>query len=137
MKNRYVHIAVAASFITIVGAPVQAQTVVIVSAKNPVANLTADQIANVYLGRDGTYAPLDLPEGAAQRDEFYTKVAGKDSAQVKAIWARLVFTGKTQPPKPAASSADAVKQVAANEKGIAYVDKSSVDSSVKAVFTVP
>jgi hypothetical protein len=73
--------------------------------------------------------PIDLPDAAAQRAEFCTRIAGKDAAQVKAIWARLVFTGKVQPPKEVATSADAVKQVASNDKGIAYVDKSAVDGS--------
>ena len=79
---------------------------------------------------------MDLPESAAERGKFYSKVAGKGAAQVKAIWARLVFTGKSQPPKEVSSSAEAVKQVASNDKGIAYVDKSAVDGSVNVVLTV-
>jgi ABC-type phosphate transport system substrate-binding protein len=114
----------------------QAEVVVIVNPKHPAASMTAEQVANVYLGKDASFAPADLPESASQRNEFYTKVAGKDSAQVKAIWARLVFTGKTQPPKEIGSSADAVKFVAGNDKAIAYVDKGAVDGSVKAVLTV-
>jgi ABC-type phosphate transport system substrate-binding protein len=114
----------------------QAEVVVIVNPKHPAASMTAEQVANVYLGKDASFAPADLPESASQRNEFYTKVAGKDSAQVKAIWARLVFTGKTQPPKEIGSSADAVKFVAGNDKAIAYVEKGAVDGSVKAVLTV-
>ena len=114
----------------------QAEVVVVVNAKHPAANMTAAQIADVYLGKDTSFAPVDLPESSAERGTFYTKVAGKDSAQVKAIWARLVFTGKSQPPKEACSSAEAVKQVAGNDNGIAYVDKSAVNSSVKVVMTV-
>jgi ABC-type phosphate transport system substrate-binding protein len=117
-------------------AQVHAEVVVIVNPKHPAASMTAEQVANVFLGKDASFAPADLPESSAQRGEFYTKVAGKDSAQVKAIWARLVFTGKTQPPKELGSSADAVKFVASNDKAIAYVDKGSVDGSVKAVLTV-
>ena len=114
----------------------QAEMVVVVNAKHPAASMTAEQVANIYLGKDASFAPVDLPESSAVRGEFYQKVAGKDAAQVKAIWARLIFTGKTQPPKEVGSSADAVKQVAANDKGIAYVEKSAVDGSVKAVLTV-
>jgi ABC-type phosphate transport system substrate-binding protein len=112
-----------------------AEVVVVVNAKNPASSLTAAQVADIYLGKDSSYAPVDLPD-SAQRNEFYTKVAGKDNAQVKAIWARLVFTGKSQPPKEVGNSADAVKHVAGNDKGIAYVDKSAVDGSVKVVLTV-
>ncbi len=42
------------------------------------------------------------------------QVAGKDEAQVKAIWSKLVFTGKATPPKELPSSADVVKAVAAD-----------------------
>jgi ABC-type phosphate transport system substrate-binding protein len=114
----------------------QAEMVVVVNAKHPAASMTPEQVANVYLGKDASFAPVDLPESSPMRGQFYQKVAGKDAAQVKAIWARLIFTGKTQPPKEVGSSADAVKQVAANDKGIAYVEKSAVDGSVKAVLTV-
>lgn len=135
MKIRIKTVALMAS-LTAAVTSAHAEVVVIVNPKHPAASMTADQVANIYLGKDTSLAPVDLPESAGQRGEFYTKVAGKDSAQVKAIWARLVFTGKTQPPKEVGSSADAVKQVAGNDKGIAYVDKSAVDGSVKAVLTL-
>ncbi len=114
----------------------QAELVVVVNAKSGAASMTPDQVANVFLGKDTSLAPVDLPESSPERAQFYQKVAGKDAAQVKAIWARLIFTGKSQPPKEVGSSADAVKQVAGNEKGIAYVEKSAVDASVKPVLTV-
>jgi len=114
----------------------RAEVVVIVNAKHPAAAMSAEQIANVYLGKDGSFAPLDLPESAPLRAEFYKKIAGKDAAQLKAMWARLIFTGKAQPPKQVGSSADAVKQVAGNDRAIAYVDKSAVDASVKAVLRI-
>jgi hypothetical protein len=113
-----------------------AELVVIVNPKSPAASMTAAEVANVYLGKNASFAPVDLPESAAARADFYKKVAGKDSAQVKALWARLVFTGKMQPPKEVASSSDALKHVASNDSGIAYVDKSVVDSSVKTVLTI-
>lgn len=126
---------IAASSVLLSSAAAHAELVVIVNPKHGSASMTAEQVANVYLGKDTAFTPADLPD-SAQRSDFYSKVAGKDSAQVKAIWARLVFTGKTQPPKELGSSAEAVKFVASNEKGIAYVEKSSVDASVKTVLAV-
>jgi ABC-type phosphate transport system substrate-binding protein len=113
-----------------------AEIVVIVNSKHAAASMTSEQIANIYLGKDASLAPIDLPEASAEREEFYTKVAGKDAAQVKTIWARLIFTGKAKPPKETAGSAAAVKQVASDEKAVAYVERSAVDSSVKVVYTV-
>jgi ABC-type phosphate transport system substrate-binding protein len=112
----------------------QAEVVVIVNPKHAAASMTAAQVADLYLGKDGSLVPLDLKEPAALRTDFYQKVAGKDAAQVKAIWARLVFTGKQQPPKEMDNAAQVVKQVAGSEKAIGYVDKSAVDGSVKAVL---
>src|SRR5688572_17059991 len=98
-------------------ASAHAEMVVIVHPSNAATTMTADQLANIYLGKDTSLAPIDLAGSNAGRAHFYSKVLGKDEAQVKAIWARLIFTGKSQPPKEVSSSAEAVKQVAANEKG--------------------
>ena len=120
----------------------QAQVAVVVNPKSAAASMTADQVAGIFLGKTstlpsgGTAAPADLAEGSAVRDQFYTKVAGKQSAQVKAAWSRLVFSGKATPPKELASSAEVKKFVAANPDAIGYIEKSAVDGSVKAVLTV-
>src|ERR1044071_5246864 len=92
----------------------RAELVIVVNPKSPAASMSADEVANVYLGKDPRFAPVDLPEAAQARGEFYKKVAGKDNAQVKALWARLVFTGKMQPPKEVSSASDALKFVAGN-----------------------
>lgn len=113
-----------------------AEIVVVVNAKHAATSMTSEQLTNIYLGKDSSLSPVDLPEASAEREQFYKKVAGKDAAQVKTIWARLIFTGKAQPPKETSGSAAAVKQVAGDEKAIAYVDRSAVDSSVKVVYTV-
>jgi hypothetical protein len=119
----------------ILATSVRAELVVIVNPKSPAASMTAEEVANIYLGKDPRFVPVDLPESAVRAD-FYKKVTGKDPAQVKSLWARLVFTGQMLPPKEVSNSGDALKFVAGNDRGIAYVDKSAVDSSVKAVLTV-
>ena len=124
------------TFAILAAGSARAELVVIVSLKSPAASMTADEVAEIYLGKNASFAPVDLPESAGARADFYKKVAGKDAAQVKALWARLVFTGKVQPPKEVSSSSDALKYVANNDKGIAYIERSAVDSSVKAVLTV-
>jgi ABC-type phosphate transport system substrate-binding protein len=111
-----------------------ADVVVVVSAKSTAATLTAEEISQIYLGKSKALKPV---ENAPIRNQFYTKVAGKDEAQVKAIWSKLVFTGKAAAPKEMSTSADVVKAVAADPSAIGYVDKSAVDSSVKVVYNVP
>jgi ABC-type phosphate transport system substrate-binding protein len=115
-------------------AAAHAEVVVIVSAKSTATTMTADEIAGIYLGKSKSMKPVD--NAAPVRSQFYTKVAGKDEAQVKAIWSKLVFTGKATPPKELASNADVVKAVSADPNAIGYIDKAAVDGSVKVVYEV-
>ena len=80
--------------------------------------------------------PLDQKDGVALRDEFYTKVIDKNPGQVKAYWAKQMFSGKGSPPRELASSSDVKRAVAADPSAIGYVEKSAVDSTVKAILTV-
>jgi ABC-type phosphate transport system substrate-binding protein len=120
----------------------QAQVAVVVGAKSATAAMTADQVAGIFLGKSNQLpggaaaAAADLPESAAVREQFYTKVTGKSSAQVKAGWSRLVFSGKATPPKELGSTADVKSFVAANPDAIGYIEKSAVDGSVKVVLNV-
>ena len=115
-------------------AAASADVAVIVSAKSTATTMTAAEIASIYLGKSTAMKPLD--NATPVRAQFYTAVAGKDEAQVKAIWSKLVFTGKATPPKALASNADVVKAVAADANAIGYVDKAAVDGSVKVVYDV-
>lgn len=117
-----------------------AEVVVVVSAKSVVGTLTANQAADIFLGKTkefpsgGPATPVDQNEGSAIRDEFYTKVAGKSAAQVKAYWSKIIFSGKGQPPKEVADSSAVKKLIADNPNVIGYIDKAAVDSSVKSVL---
>lgn len=139
MKNTYksliVGVSVAAAFAA------QAQVAVVVGAKSPATALSAEQAAGLFLGKSdqlpgaGTALLLDQTEGSAVRELFYTKVAGKSGAQVKAAWSRLVFSGKATPPKELGSSAEVKKMVAANPNAVGYIEKSAVDGSVKVLLS--
>jgi ABC-type phosphate transport system substrate-binding protein len=113
-----------------------AQAQVVVIGHHGAAALSKEQIADVYTGKSQAATPLDQPEAAAVRADFYKKATGKDLPQVKALWSRLTFSGKGQPPKEVADSAAVKKAVAADAKAIGYVEKSAVDGSVKVLATL-
>lgn len=119
-----------------------AQVAVIVNPKSPLASMTQEQVAAIFLGKSSTLpsgqtaVPADLPESDKAREIFYSKAAGKSPSQVKATWARLTFSGKATPPKEVPTAADVKKHVAANPDAIGYIEKSAVDSTVKVVLTV-
>jgi len=116
---------------------VEADVVAVVSAKSRVASLSKSQVADLFLGKStrfpgGTQAvPIDQSEGTRARDEFYATFTGKSAAQVKAHWAKIIFTGRGEPPLTASSDAEVRKLLAANPQAIAYLERSAVDSSLR------
>ena len=120
---------------------VNADVVAVVSSKSPVITLSKNQLMDIFLGKrtsfpDGSSAvPIDQTEGSAVRDEFYSRIAGMSPAQVKAFWAKIIFTGRGQPPKTVATSVEAKKLLVANPNTISYIDQSLVDGSVRVVLS--
>ncbi len=109
---------------------------VVVIANPDAADMSQNQIADVYMGKDSSYRPLDLPESAGVREDFYQKATGRSLAQIKATWARLAFSGRAQPPKELADAAAVKAAVAADPRAIGYIDSSSVDGTVKVVLSL-
>jgi ABC-type phosphate transport system substrate-binding protein len=118
--------------------PAAAQEVVaVVSARSPVTALNPVQVADIFLGRsttfpDGRHAvPIDQAEESELRDRFYSTYAGKSPSQVKAHWAKIIFTGRGQPPRQVSNSLEARKAIADNPSAIGYIDARLVDPSVR------
>lgn len=123
-----------------VASSAHADVVVVVSSKSPVKSLTAEQTAKIFLGKvvtfpnDQTAIPIDQPEGSTIRDEFYSKVAHKNSSQLTAYWAKVIFTGDGRPPKLIAGDVAVRKAIANNPNAVGYIDKSAVNRSVRVVL---
>lgn len=109
---------------------------VVVIGNPSAAPLTKDQVADIFLGKSQSSVPVDQVESAPIRGEFYKKATGRDQAQIKALWSRLVFSGKAQPPKEVADSAAVKKAVAADPKAVGYIEKSAVDGTVKVLTAI-
>ena len=116
-------------------APAMAEVVVVVNKAAAESSMTKEQVAQFFLGKSSSMTPIDQAESSPIRAEFYKKVADKDAAQAKALWSKLVFTGKATMPKEVADHAAVKAAVAANPKAIGYIDKSAVDGSVKVVYS--
>jgi len=129
--------ALLASTLAAAALPASAEIVVIVNKDNPASRMFSEQASQFFLGKSAMFTPVDQAEGSKIRADFYQKVAEKDPAQVKAIWSKLVFTGKATPPKEYKSNAEVKKAVADDPKAIGYIDKSAVDDSVKVILTLP
>jgi ABC-type phosphate transport system substrate-binding protein len=116
---------------------VTADIVVVVASTSTITTLSNAQVTDIFLGKvsrfpNGAFAvPIDQPEGSPAREEFYVSYAGKSSAQIMSYWAKIIFTGRGQPPKAVANSIEVRRLLAANPQAIGYIERSAVDSSVK------
>jgi ABC-type phosphate transport system substrate-binding protein len=137
--HRLPHIVAALSLTLTLGAGAVAQeeVVPVVSAKSRVTSLSANQVADIFLGKtsrfpDGTQAiPIDQTEESPARERFYAVFTGKSAAQVKAHWSKIIFTGRGQPPRQASDSREAKRLVAENPNAIGYLEPSQVDSTLR------
>ena len=136
MKN-FTQAIVLTATLTITTVPSFAEVVIVVNPKNAAPQMSTEQASQYFLGKSTTLTPIDQSEGSAIRGEFYKKLADKEASQVKAIWSKLVFTGKGTLPKEVGSSDAVKKAIASDVNGIGYIEKSAVDSTVKVVATLP
>jgi len=114
----------------------QAQAQIVVIANPAGGPLTKEQVADLFLGKSQGLTPVDQLESSAIYADFYKKAAGREVAQVKSTWSRIIFSGKGQAPHQLPDSAAVKKAVAADPKAVGYIEKSAVDGTVKAVLTL-
>lgn len=121
----------------------QADTLVIVNAQNPITHIEQKQVVDLFMGRTSVFPnrqpaqTLDLKTGTQLRANFYKTLTGKSEAQVDAYWATLVFAGRMTPPKQIADEQQAIAEVATHPDAIAYVSRQPLPASVKIVMELP
>ncbi len=121
---------------------VHSETVVVIaSAASPVSKLDKEQVANLFLGKSSSYpdgsaaVPIEQTDGSTAHEEFHKNVTEKSASQLKSYWSKMIFSGKGTAPKEVANNTELLKLVAANPTMIGYVDKNTLDKSVKVIFT--
>jgi hypothetical protein len=132
------HLTAVALFVGVLGAaPARAEIVVVVNTANQASRMFSEQAAQFFLGKSNQFTPVDQGKESAIRRDFYQKIAGKSLSQVEGVWAKIEFSGKGTMPKSYASDAAVKKAIAADTTAIGYIDKASVDDTVKVLLTLP
>lgn len=121
------------------GGVAHAGPVVIVNAESGVTAMSRDEVINVFLGRfrqlpSGLAArPLDLPAAHPERERFYRLLVDKRPAEIRAYWARLLFSGRISPPDEPGGEAAVLAKVAADRQAIGYLPTPPKDPRVRVV----
>ena len=112
--------------------------VVIVNAASSIANVTASDVAKVFMGKSSSLEgekvkAVDLGEDSDVRTNFSEKILGRSVSKIVAIWKKKVFSGKGTPPKTMNNDNEVLAYVAGNANGIGYIDASKVTDKVKVI----
>ena len=74
--------------------------------------------------------PVDGPGKA----HFYRFLVNKDLADINAYWARLVFSGRTSPPRTFDQTLAVLDYVSENPDAIGYVERTELNPNVKVIL---
>ncbi len=97
-------------------------------------------IINIFMGRQNTLdgrttaIPLDIDNDSKMRAIFYKNLVDRDLAEVNSYWARLLFSGKSSPPRKLSSTKEVLAAVADNKSAIGYVPVTQINDQVKVVY---
>ena len=123
----------------LVAATAQADVVLVVAENSPIESLKRHDVEDIFLGKAaslpkiGKVTPLDRNDEKL-REQFYTAYAGKTLSQVKAHWAKIIFTGRGYPPKTV--GLDELKATLRNNPtAIGYMSTEQVDDDLKILKT--
>lgn len=121
----------------LIGSSAYAGDFAVIVNKDNTLPVDKETVARMFCGelkawKDGTTVmAVDLPETNPVRSSFSADVLGKTVANIKALWAQLIFSGKALPPKQVSSDEEVKKLVNSNKGAIGYIKASSVDDSVR------
>lgn len=119
-----------------------ADIVVIVHPQASFNTLTLSEARQLFMDKskrlpDGqTAAPVMPPEHSALRKAFDRLVLDRDSKQMRAYWAQMIFTGRGKPPRHAENDEAMKQEVSTTPNAVGYIDQRSLDRRVKVVLTI-
>lgn len=115
-----------------------AEVVVVVHPDNQ-ATITKQNVQRLFLGKETAFPSSEAativtqPASQPLRAEFDSGVLGRNTAQVSAMWAKLVFTGRGIAPQEVETDADVIEFIQGDKNAIGYIDSASVNDDVKVV----
>lgn len=142
MTRRYLHLTCLSLLLMCNAAAATAEVVLVVGKQSPIESLSRHEVNDIFLGnltqlpKVGKVIPLDRTEDRV-RAEFYQDYTGKNLSQIKAHWAKNIFTGRGYPPKTVNSIEELKEALQKNPNAIGYATPDKVDESMKILTMKP
>lgn len=136
--------AALAALLFLGGGPVCAEPdfIIVVHKDNPVKELPAAQVKNIFLGKerfwaDGSAITLIMNKNDDIHESFTRTMLQKSPAQLSVYWKKILYSGASMLPL-AVKDDEAVKSYMSQHKNtISYIDADSLDKQVRKVEVTP
>lgn len=129
-----------ASIITFtLSSAVSAEIAIIVSSDSAIKLSSERDIARIYLGKSNKLSGVKVNVIAQDSkldivEEFSQNILNMSSNKAQAQWAKLIFTGKRNPPATFNNDEQVIEAVKYDSNAIGYIDIQSVTPDVKVIF---
>ena len=124
------------------GAPVVSEEIVIIVSPDNTESLEIEDVARIYLGKrsrfpgGGNVIPLDINPGDPAYGAFALRVLKKTPTQLRAYWAKRIFTGKGKPPRVVTNAQEMLQLVQGNSQFLGYAGREHLNDSVRQILVI-
>jgi ABC-type phosphate transport system substrate-binding protein len=137
----FVFLAIGGMYHCFPGIAVADDLFVIGNRSVPVAELSADDIQNIYLGKkkvweNGMKIEIAVLGDGAATDRFLKEYVKKNSSTFNNYWKKQIFTGGGKPPVSFEKEKDMIDYVSKTKGAVGYLTSQSSAESVKILATL-
>ena len=117
------------------------ELVVVVPKNCNLQNISKKELSKIFLGKTKRFPNGEEAIAVEIVDEkyqnlFYEKIINKDEKQLKKYWAKMIFTGRAQPPKKLNTLIELKEFFKENQNAISYIPSQFLDNNLKIVLKI-
>lgn len=114
---------------------------VIVSKDSSITNIEKKELSKIFLAKTRTFQNNEKALAVESinkeyQTKFYKEVCNKNEKQLKKYWAKMIFTGRGQPPKKIKTFEELLIFIQNNKNAISYIPFEYVNSNIKIVMEI-
>jgi len=114
---------------------------VIVSKNSSINTIEKKELSRIFLAKtrnfsNGKRAVAIESSNKEYQIFFYNRVSNKNKKQLKKYWAKMIFTGRGQPPKKFDSIESIMDFIKSNNNAISYIPFEYLSNDIKVIMEI-
>ncbi len=114
---------------------------VIVSKDSKINNISKKELSKIFLSKTkrlpfGEKSVVVESTNKLYQSKFYKNVCNKNKKQLKKYWAKMIFTGRGQPPKKIKTINELIVFIKNNRNAISYIPFEYINDDIKVIMEI-